>query len=97
VVIDEILENQSLLALFNARDGCAKTFLINAILTAVRRLEPGGCVALARLRLELLPTCQQWEEPFIQGRRAPLTQTEESTLQIRGQSSLANLMRIVEI
>ena len=42
------VRNEESLQLFvSARGGCGKTFLLNAILDAVRSLEAGGCVALA--------------------------------------------------
>jgi hypothetical protein len=41
-VLQAVKENQSLWAFIDARGGCGKTFLINAILAAVRSLEPGG-------------------------------------------------------
>ena len=47
IVIEAVRSRKSLWAFIDARGGCGKTFLINAILGAVRSLEPGGCVALA--------------------------------------------------
>ena len=50
-VFDTILEavrNEKPLQLFiDARGGCGKTYVLNAVLAAVRSLQPGGCVALA--------------------------------------------------
>ena len=46
-VMAAVKERKSLCAFIDARGGCGKTFIINAILKAVRSLEPGGCVALA--------------------------------------------------
>ena len=47
IVMQAVREKQSLWVFIDARGGCGKTFLINAILAAVRSLEQRGCVALA--------------------------------------------------
>merc|ERR1711954_82832 len=47
IILDAVKEQRPLCAFIDARGGCGKTFILNAILRAVRSLEPGGCVALA--------------------------------------------------
>merc|ERR1712215_330469 len=46
-VMDAVRGRKPLSAFTDARGGCGKTFILNAILGAIRSLEPGGCVALA--------------------------------------------------
>ena len=50
-IFEDILEavkgNKPLCGFIDARGGCGKTFLLNAVLAAVRSLEQEGCVALA--------------------------------------------------
>ena len=46
-VIEAVKKQHSLCIFIDARGGCGKTFLLNAILSAVRSLDEGGCVALA--------------------------------------------------
>ena len=46
-VLTAVRQDVSLQLFISARGGCGKTFLLNAILDAVRCLLPGGCVALA--------------------------------------------------
>ena len=44
-VIDAVKEERQVCVFIDARGGCGKTFIWNAVLTAVRSLEDGGCVA----------------------------------------------------
>ena len=97
VVIDAVMEKRSLCAFIDARGGCGKTFLINAILAAVRSLEPGGCVALAMATTGIASNLLTLGRTFHSRLKAPLTPTEESTLQISGQSSLAKLVRMARL
>ena len=46
-VMRAVRQEESLQLFISARGGCGKTFLLNAILDAVRSMEAGGCVALA--------------------------------------------------
>ena len=97
VVIDAVMEKRTLCAFIDARGGCGKTFLINAILAAVRSLEPGGCVALAMATTGIASNLLTLGRTFHSRLKAPLTPTEESTLQISGQSSLAKLVRMARV
>ena len=44
-VLTAVREETPLLAFIDARGGCGKTYLLNAILGAVRTLKPEGCIA----------------------------------------------------
>ena len=77
----------------SARGGCGKTFLLNAILDTVRSLEPGGCVALAMATTGIAAQLLHLGRTFHSRLKAPLHPTEESTLNITAQSSLAKLVR----
>ena len=46
-VMAAVRQGNQLLSFIDARGGCGKTYLLNAILSAVRSLEPDGCIALA--------------------------------------------------
>ena len=67
-------------AFIDARGGCGKTFIINAILGAVRSLESGGCVALAMATTGIASNLLDLGRTFHSRLKAPLTPTEESTL-----------------
>ena len=45
--MDAVQNETSIQIFIDARGGCGKTFLLNAILKAVRSLEDQGCIALA--------------------------------------------------
>ena len=96
-VLEAVKQKQSLWAFVDARGGCGKTFLLNAILAAVRSLEPGGCVALAMATTGIAANLLQLGRTFHSRMKAPLTPTEESTLQISAQSSLAKLVRMARL
>ena len=88
IVMEAVRQEESLQLFVSARGGCGKTFLLNAILDAVRSLEAGGCVALAMattgkklcltsftsIHFQVLPpnSCT-WGEPTTPGSRHPLT------------------------
>ena len=90
-------KKEQLLAFINARGGCGKTFLTNAILAMVRSMEPGGCVALATATTGIAANLLDLGLTFHSRLKAPLTLSEESTLQISGQSSLSKLMRMAKL
>ena len=96
-VLEAVKQHQPLLAFLDARGGCGKTFLLNAILAAVRSMEPGGCVALAMGTTGIAANLLQLGRTFHSRLKAPLNPTEESTLQISAQSSLAKLLRLAKI
>ena len=90
-------DGRQLLAFIDARGGCGKTFITNTILASVRSLEPGGCVALATATTGIAANLLDLGRTFHSRMKAPLTLTEESTLQISGQSSLAQLVRMAKL
>ena len=96
-VMVAVKERKSLCAFIDARGGCGKTFIINAILGAVRSLEPGGCVALAMATTGIASNLLDMGRTFHSRMKAPLSPHEESTLQISGQSSLAKLVQMAKL
>ena len=96
-VLKAINQKQSLWAFIDARGGCGKTFLLNAILSAVRSSVPGGCVALAMATTGIAANLLELGRTFHSRLKAPLTATEDSTLQISAQSSLAKLIRMARL
>ena len=97
IVLKAVKENQSMWAFIDARGGCGKTFLINAILAAVRSLEPGGCVALAMATTGIASNLLDLGRTFHSRLKAPLNPAEDSTLHISGQSGLAKLVRMARL
>ena len=81
----------------DARGGCGKTFILTALLAAVRSLEPGGCVALAMGTTGIASNLLQLGRTYHSRLKAPLTPTEDSILSITGQSTLAQLIRMTRL
>ena len=96
-VMEAVRNNKSLYAFIDARGGCGKTYLLNALLSAVRSLEPGGCVALAMATTGIAANLLKLGRTYHSRLKAPLTPTDESTLQISAQSSLAKLIRMSKL
>ena len=96
-VLDAVKEEVPLQAFIDARGGCGKTYLLNAILAAVRTLKPEGCVALAMGTTGIAANLLELGRTFHSRMKAPLTPTEDSTLAISGQSQLANLIRMSKL
>ena len=96
-VITAVRNDEQLLAFIDARGGCGKTFLINTILAMVRSMELGGCVALATATTGIAANLLDLGRTFHSRLKAPLTLSDESTLQISGQSSLAKLVRMAKL
>ena len=96
-VLRAVKQECSLLAFVDARGGCGKTFLLNAILAAVRSSESGGCVALAMATTGIAANLLTLGRTFHSRLKAPLTATEDSMLQISAQSSLAKLIRMAKL
>lgn len=100
-VFDTILnavKSQSPFQVFiDARGGCGKTFVLKGVLAAVRSLQPGGCVALAMGTTGIAANLLSLGRTFHSRLKASLSPTEESTLNIRGQSTLAELIRMSKI
>ena len=96
-VMEAVRERKSLCAFIDARGGCGKTFILNAILRSVRCLEPGGCVALAMATTGIAANLLDMGRTFHSRLKAPLNPHKESTLQISGQSSLAKLVQMARL
>ena len=92
IVLEAVKKNESLWVFIDARGGCGKTFLLNAILAAVRSLEPSGCVALAMATTGIAANLLSLGRTFHSRLKAPLNPTEDSMMRINGQSSLAKLV-----
>ena len=96
-VIEAVNEQKSLCVFIEARGGCGKTFLLNAILSAVRSCEPNGCVALAMATTGIASNLLKLGRTFHSRLKAPLTVNEDSMLQISAQSGLAKLVRMTRL
>ena len=97
-IIMEAVRNETPLQVFlSARGGCGKTFLLNALLAAVRTLEPGGCVALAMATTGIAATLLKLGRTFHSRVKAPLTAHKDSTLNVSAQSHLASLIRMAKL
>ena len=96
-VMEAVRGRKPLCAFIDARGGCGKTFILNAILGSVRSLEPGGCVALAMATTGIAANLLDMGRTFHSRLKAPLNPHEESTLQISGQSSLAKLVQMARL
>ena len=100
-IFEDILEavkgNKPLCGFIDARGGCGKTFLLNAVLAAVRSLEQEGCVALAMATTGIAANLLSLGRTFHSRLKAPLTVTEDSMLQISAQSNLAKLLRMSKL
>jgi ATP-dependent DNA helicase PIF1 len=92
-----VLAELPLQIFIDARGGCGKTFLLNAILDAVRSMEPGGCIALATATTGIAADLLHLGRTFHSRFKAPLTAAEDSTLLISGKSSLAKLVKMAKL
>ena len=81
-VVNAVKNNNSLCVFIDARGGCGKTFLLNAILSAVRSSEPSGCVALAMATTGIAANLLNLGRTFHSRMKAPLTVSETSMLQV---------------
>ena len=96
-VLEAVRHENSLLIFIDARGGCGKTFLLNAILAGVRTLEPAGCVALAMATTGIAANLLTLGRTFHSRLKAPLSVNKDSTLQISAQSSLAKLVKMSKL
>ena len=96
-VMEAVRYKKSMWAFVDARGGCGKTFLLNAILSSVRSMESGGCVALAMATTGIAANLLELGRTFHSRLKAPLTATGDSMLQISAQSSLAKLVRMARL
>ena len=96
LVMHSIEKERPLLLFIDARGGTGKTFLLNAILAAVRSQESGS-IALATgttgIASNLLHLGRTFHSRFV----APLSPTEESVCRINAKSNLADLIRMAKI
>ena len=81
-VLKAVQHEESFLAFIDARGGCGKTFLLNAVLAAVRSSDPSGCVALAMATTGIAANLLSLGRTFHSRLKAPLTATEDSILQL---------------
>ena len=93
VVMDAVAENKALQIFISARGGCGKTFLLNAILDAVRTSEPGGCIALGMATTGIAAQLLHLGRTYHSRLKAPLNPDENSTLNIAAQTTRAKLVR----
>ena len=94
------VESQSFLCVFiDARGGTGKTFVMNAILAAVRTREEnkGHSVALATGTTGIAANLLHLGRTFHSRFKAPLDIHEDSVLAINNQSKLADLIRMAKI
>ena len=92
-ILNAVRNEESIQVFIDARGGCGKTYLINALLAAVRTLEPGGCIALAMATTGIAANLLDLGRTFHSRMKAPLNAAEDSCLAISAQSSLAKLIR----
>ena len=92
-IIQAVVSETPLQAFLSARGGAGKTFIMNAVLDAVRSLEPGGSIALAMASTGIAANLLHLGRTFHSRMKAPLTPTEDSTLSISAQSATADLVR----
>ena len=91
-IMTAVTQNKSLLMFISACGGCGKTFLLNALLRAVRILD-NGSVALAMATTGIAAQLLLLGRTFHSRLKAPLHPHETSTFNITAQSSLAKLLK----
>ena len=91
-LVRAVENNEELQVFIDARGGCGKTYLLNTILRRVRSMD-GGSPALAMATTGIAANLLLLGRTFHSRLKAPLTPSEESTLQITAQSNLARLVR----
>ena len=97
LVIGAIQQKKPLQLFLDARGGCGKTFLLNAILAAVRTLNPQGCIALATGTTGIAANLLLLGCTFHSQFKAPLTPTENQVFPITGQSVLTKLLQMAKL
>ena len=85
------------LVFIDGRGGCGKSWVLDAVLAKVRSMEPGGCVAHAMATTGIAANLLMLGRTFHSRLKAPLSPTEESVFNIRGQSALAELIRMAKL
>ena len=96
----EAVQSETALAMFiDARGGTGKTFVLNAILAAVRSIESenGGSVAIATGTTGIAANLLHLGRTFHSRFKADLSPHPESMCNIDVQSTLANLIRMAKV
>ena len=96
-ILEAVKQVKPLCLFLDARGGCGKTFTLNAVLAAIRSLEPGGCVALAMATTGIAANLLLLGRTFHSRMKAPLTPAEDSMFNIPGQSTLTKLLRQAKV
>ena len=96
-VLDAVQNETSIQIFIDARGGCGKTFLLNAILKAVRSLEDQGCIALAMATTGIAANLLDMGRTLHSRLKAPLNPKQESVLNITVQSNLAEMIRMSKL
>ena len=96
-ILEAVKANIPLCLFLDARGGCGKTYTLNAVLAAVRILEPEGCVALAMATTGIAANLLLLGRTFHSRMKAPLTPVEDSMLAIPGQGTLTKLLKRARI
>ena len=96
-VMSAVRQEKPLQLFISARGGCGKTFLLNAILDAVRCSRTGGAVALAMATTGIAANLLHLGRTFHSRMKAPINIEENGTLSIRAQSGLAKLVVMSDI
>ena len=91
-IMTAVEENKHLLMFISACGGCGKTFLLNALLKAVRIVD-NGSVAIAMASTGIAAQLLHLGRTFHSRLKAPLHPHEKSTLSITAQSSLSRLLQ----
>ena len=81
----------------DARGGWGKTYILNATLSAVRTMEPNGCVALAMATTGIAANLLNLGRTFHSRLKASLTPTQHDHLNISAQSILAKLINMAKL
>ena len=96
VVVESVFQDKQACIFIDARGGTGKTFILNAILAAVRMMN-GGTVSLSVGATGIAANLLQLGRTFHSRFKAPLNITSESVCNIDAQSTLADLIRMSKI
>ena len=96
-LLNAVKAGESKAVFIQAAGGCGKTMLINAVLDAVRSLQPGGCVALATATTGKAALHLTKGRTFHSRFKAPLILSEDCRLRIPLGTELAKLVEMAWI
>ena len=96
-VMNAVENGEPLQIFISARGGCGKTFLLNAILDAVRSSEEGGCVALGMATTGIAAQLLSLGRTFHSRLKPDPEPREDGTLNITAQSGLAKLVQRAKV